>query len=392
MLACPAKLDQPEAFGPPRVGWVAAAITGPFNWGGRGKAQGAKVIGQSMCRAATSAVAGQVPQRVVNSGEATRIMTGAPLPVGSDAVVPIEDTRGDAADRMVQIKTKPPLPGANVMRRGASVNRGERILAAGRLIRPQELGTLAELGKFELLIRRRPRVAVLATGDELVPIDKTPGPGQIRNSNESMLVAQIRRAGADPVPLGISRDVRDDLHKKISDGLSCDMLLLSGGVSAGKLDLVPSELEAAGVRRVFHKVRVKPGKPIWFGVHNPPPSGDSGAEQSRYVFGLPGNPVSSMVCFELFVRTAIRRLMGSHPPEPQPLRAALSKEHIARGDRPTYHPATISYEATGATVSPVAWRGSSDLRATAEADSMVLFPPGEAVYRAGDQVDVYRWD
>src|SRR5262249_22274153 len=154
-------------------------------------------------------------------------------------------------------------------------------------------GCLAELGRGVVTVRRRPRVAILATGDELVPIDETPRPGQIRNSNEMMLSSQLRRSGADAVPLGIARDDRAELRARIEQGLRHDMLLLSGGVSAGKLDLVPEVLAELGVRQVFHKVRIKPGQPLWFGV------AVAGGVRCC-VFGLPGNPVSSMVCCELF--------------------------------------------------------------------------------------------
>jgi molybdopterin molybdotransferase len=261
------------------------------------------------------------------------------------------------------------------------MRRGERVLTTGRRLRPQELGALAELGRHRVAIRPRPRVGVLATGDELVPVSATPGPGQIRNSNETMLVAQLREAGAEPVPLGIARDERDDLREKIARGLECDALLLSGGVSEGQLDLVPGELQAAGVQPVFHKVDVKPGKPVWFGIF----------AAGKPVFGLPGNPVSSMVCFELFARTALRRLTGAVPATPQMLQARLAQEHLARGDRPTYHPASLVCEGGTWTVRPVRWQGSADLRATVDANALALFPGGDRVWPAGAVVEVLPW-
>ncbi|MBC7820282.1 MAG: molybdopterin molybdotransferase MoeA, partial [Planctomycetaceae bacterium] len=240
--------------------------------------------------------AGQLPKRVLDQPAAIQIMTGAPVPVGADAVVQIEFTSSqtDAAGQtLVSIPNKVASwkPGANILRQGASTKRSDLVVAVGSELRPQELGALAEWGRAFVHARRRPRVAVLATGDELVPIEQTPGPGQIRNSNESMLCAQIRRAGADPVPLGIARDERTHLRQRIEFGLQADVLVLSGGVSMGDKDFVPSELSAAGVRQVFHKVNVKPGKPVWFGVRDESPTGRT------LVFGLPGNPVSSLVCF-----------------------------------------------------------------------------------------------
>ena len=336
--------------------------------------------GTGMLRIVEEVTAGRVPTRPVGAGEATRIMTGAPIPAGADSVVRIEECEIDAAAGTVRVVAPPFKPGTNVIEQGMALRRGERILPAGRLLRPQELGALAELGSPRVQARRRPRVAVLATGDELVPISATPGPGQIRNSNETMLVAQIRRAGAEPVALGIARDHRDELAEKIREGLRHDVLVLSGGVSAGVLDLVPSELASAGVRQVFHRVNVKPGKPVWYG-----------RSASCHVFGLPGNPVSSMVCFELFTRPAIRRLMGFDRAAPQPIRARLAAAHVARGDRPTYHPSRLQWTDTGPVVDPVVWQGSSDLRATVEASAMALFPH-EGTYRAGDVVEVYCWD
>jgi molybdopterin molybdotransferase len=265
------------------------------------------------------------------------------------------------------------------------------VLPAGRVLRAQEIGALAESGRATVEVYRRPRVAVLATGDELVPASAQPGPGQIRNSNEPMLCAQIRQAGGEPVPLGIARDERQHLRERIEQGLACDLLLLSGGVSAGKLDLVPSELAAAGVRQVFHQIRMKPGKPLWFGVFDrPTKTGTTGADRC-YVFGLPGNPVSSMVCCELFARAALRRLMGIEPAVAVPLQARLTEEHSMRGNRPTYHPARLEWQPTGPAVHAVDWIGSSDLRATVDANALVYFPPGDRVFRAGEMVDVYPW-
>lgn len=327
--------------------------------------------------------AGRTPTRALGPGQAARIMTGAPLPAGADAVVRIEDTQVDGAFTRVRVRTLPVRPGQNTLLRGTSLRAGEVVVRAGRELRPQELGALAELGRHRVAVYPRPRVGVLATGDELVPIDQVPGPGQIRNSNETMLAAQIRRAGAEPVLLGIARDELTHLSECIGRGLGCDVLLLSGGVSAGTKDLVPAALAAAGVRQVFHKVDVKPGKPIWFGVLE--------GVSRRYVFGLPGNPVSSLVCFELFARTAVRRLMGTDPALPQAVRARLAQEHLARGERPTYHPARLDWTEAGPVVQVVRWHGSADLRATVAANAMALFLPGERLYPAGEPVDVFAW-
>jgi molybdopterin molybdotransferase len=349
--------------------------------------------GASSLRVIEQVNAGQVPSKRLAGGEAIQIMTGAPMPQGADAVVPVEATEQDLAEKVVKVTLAHLPSGANVLRRGTSAKIGEKLMSAGRLLRPQELGALAELGRHELSIRPRPKVAVLATGDELVPIDHEPGPGQIRNSNETMLVAQIRRAGAEPVPLGIARDEPAHLRERILAGLRADMLLLSGGVSAGQRDLVPAALESVGVHPLFHMVDVKPGKPIWFGRIDPDlkPAPESG-QTPCYVFGLPGNPVSSMVCFELFARTALRRLRGVEPADPQPVQAALAEPHTTRGDRPVYHPARLEGTGSGPVVSLVRWQGSADLQGTVAANSMARFPPGEATFAAGSRVDVFRWD
>ncbi len=357
--------------------------------------------GKATLKLVEEVTAGQVPSKQIEAGETTQIMTGAPIPAGSDAVVRVEDSDIDPESRTVHVATSRPVTrGTNVMFRGASIERGQCVAAAGQWLRPQELGALAEFGKSEVVVHRRPRVAVLATGDELVPIAETPGPGQIRNSNETMLAAQIRRAGADPVPLGIARDNRDHLRKRIDAGLQSDMLLLSGGVSAGKLDLVPSELQTAGVRQVFHKVRVKPGQPVWFGVFDRPDNESAvGSWQSAdtaaarcFVLGLPGNPVSSMVCFELFARPAIRRLLGIEPAEPRPLKARLTKAHLAHEERPTYHPAHLDWDDSGPVVCPVRWQGSADLWSTVEANAMALFPAGGKTHQPGEVIDVILWE
>jgi molybdopterin molybdotransferase len=327
--------------------------------------------------------AGQVPQREVTAGTAIQIMTGAPLPVGADAVVKIEETTltGD----VVEIRSAALVSEQNLIRRGAALRVGETVLEPGTKLTPAQIGVLAELGCARVPVRRAPRIAVLATGDELVPVDQTPGPGQIRNTNEPMLAAQIAACGATVVPLGIARDVREDLAAKIQLGLEYDILVLSGGVSAGKLDLVPSELAAAGVQEVFHKVNMKPGKPVYFGKRGKP-----GQAGGCAVFGLPGNPVSSMVCFELFVRTAIRRLMGVTHCWPKEQQAVLTEAFRHRSDRPTYHPAELRWDER-LEVRILPWQGSSDLRSTVAANGMAILPVGERMFRPGETIEVVSW-
>lgn len=326
--------------------------------------------------------AGRVAERAVEAGQTIRIMTGAPIPRGADAVVQVEQSTISrvGSEIRVSLETTPVSPGRSILKAGASLKLGQRVLSAGRRLRAQELGSLAELGRSVVAVRPAPRVAILATGDELVDVSQTPGPGQIRNSNETMLVAQVRQAGGDTVPLGIARDTEEALREKIQQGLDCDMLLLSGGVSAGTLDLVPKVLQELGVREIFHKVRIKPGQPLWFG-----------AREGCCVFGLPGNPVSSMVCCEIFARTALRRMQGDAEPEPAIIPAVLDMQFDHVGNRPTYHPARLEFTRYGPVVHIIPWVGSADLCATVAANAMAVFPAGDLNYIAGTTVDVIRW-
>jgi molybdopterin molybdotransferase len=198
-----------------------------------------------------------------------------------------------------------------------------------------------------------------------------------------MLAASVRKAGGVPIELGIARDARDELARLVQRGLASDVLVLSGGVSAGILDLVPGVLRELGVQEVFHKVRLKPGKPIWFGVRPAEPPG----KHAALVFGLPGNPVSSLVCFELFVRPAIDRLAG-RTSGARTIAARLGTEFNHRGERPTYHPSQLSHEAGGAIVTPLRWHGSADLRALTAANALICFPSGDRSYSIGETVTV----
>jgi molybdopterin molybdotransferase len=326
--------------------------------------------------------AGSTPRQPLGPGQSARIMTGAPLPEGADAVVMIERTR-PLDGGQVQIDDANVRPGQNVLPRGREMRRGEVVLTAGPRLRPQEFGLLATVGRSTVLAHPAPRVAVLATGDELVEPTAIPGPSQIRNSNGPMLVAQVRRAGAVPHSLGIARDQLEVLRSQMAVGLGNDVLILAGGVSAGKLDLVPQALEGLGVHALFHKVTMKPGKPILFGVK----PRDEGHGPPRLVFGLPGNPVGALVGFELFVRPALAALMAL-PPGPHFVQAAVVEDFEHRSDRPTYRPARLRASGTGWQVQPVAWFGSADLRGVTEANAFVVLPEGEHRYRTGDMLPV----
>ena len=340
--------------------------------------------------------AGDVPHCNVVPRTTSQIMTGAPLPPGADAVVMVE--KSEIISDPLHLSPSLTLPprvrflesnvrsGQNILRRATSMRVGDVVLKAGRELRPIEIGLLAEVGRAQVAVVPRVKVAILSTGNELVLTEQTPGPGHIRNSNGPLLLAAVERAAATPVELGIARDEGSDLRQKISAGLqAADVLVLSGGVSAGVLDLVPEVLADLGVRQVFHKVQLKPGKPLWFGVQ-------AVGDREKLVFGLPGNPVSSLVCFELFVRPTIEQMAGKQPLGLKMMRAQLDAPFQHRGDRPTFHPGRLHESASEpgsvALVTSLRWHGSADLRTLAEANALIHFPAGDRDYAAGESVGV----
>ncbi len=339
--------------------------------------------------------AGTVPSKTLASGKASRIMTGAPIPAGASAVVMVERTEFQADPSGESIGTVRiscadlPSAGENILPKATSLAVGQQVLSKGTTLRPIEIGLLSEVGRTGVDVFARPSVAVMTSGDELVTPDKKPGPGQIRNSNNPMLVALARRAGGIVKDLGIARDEEGDIRRLVAEGLTHDILILSGGVSAGVLDLIPKVLADAGVEQIFHKVNLKPGKPMWFGVHE-------SDGRKTLVFGLPGNPVSSLVCFELFARAAIEKLRGAGDVALPMVHARLSQAHQQRGDRPVYFPAAITNgeAASGGlpVATPLPWQGSADLATLAQADCLIYFPAGKNSYTAGDVVEAYRFD
>ena len=321
--------------------------------------------------------AGTVPTRPVEPGACARIMTGAPVPEGADVVVMVEDTEPAGAERVRILRAGP--PGRNVCARGEDVRRGETVLAAGHTVRPAEVGLLASVGRERVRVFRRPRVAILATGNELVPVSATPGPGEIRNANSWSLAACCRRAGVACDDLGVARDTEGDLHAQLTDGLTRDLLLVSGGVSMGRWDLVPKVFEALGVHVHFATVRQKPGKPTVFATHG-----------RGVVFGLPGNPVSTLVTFRLYVLAAIRTMMGDAAPAGTPFSAVLAEPAHVRGERTTFVPATLRPEGDAWTVRPVPTHGSADLVAFCRADALVPLEPGS--HPEGEVVEAVPMD
>jgi molybdopterin molybdotransferase len=326
--------------------------------------------------------AGRYPSRPLQSREAAVIMTGAPIPSGCDAVVMHERTR--SADGVVTFEQATIKPGQNVLRRGAEMRAGQVVLPRGSVLHAAQLGVLASVGQSKVRAVPRPRVAIVPTGDELVEPGETPGPGQIRNSNAVMLRALAAETGAMASALPIAPDEPVALGKILEQSLSADLVLVTGGVSAGQRDLVPESLASLGVRKVFHKINLKPGKPLWFGVGPPRQEG-----RGALVFGLPGNPVSGLVGFMLLVKPALSALSGKAAASSRVLAARLARGFSQRGDRDTYFPArVVSTPEDGSirSIETLRWAGSADLLTVASADGFAVFPAGDRDYAPDDIV------
>jgi molybdopterin molybdotransferase len=303
-----------------------------------------------------------------------QIMTGAPLPEGADAVAMIEYTRVEGDRVEVQ---RPVAAGENVIRKGSEARAGHVVLPRGRRLGAGEMGLLAAMGGVQVCVFGQPTVAILPTGDEVVPVEQAPQWFQIRNSNSLALAAQVAAAGGVPRPLGIAPDDAPALRGLIEQGLEADLLLLSGGVSVGKYDLVARVMSEMGAELYFHGVAIRPGKPLAFGR-----VGDT------FFFGLPGNPVSTFVTFELLARPAIALLSGAEFECPVFLRARLGKPLRQKTGLTVFMPARVELESGDPVVSLVSWQGSGDLVGVTAANCFIVTHPQQAELAAGDWVDV----
>ena len=319
--------------------------------------------------------AGQSPDRPLAPGQVVQIMTGAPVPSGAGAVVPVEKSRVLPGGRRVELLSAA-APGAHIARQGSEVRAGTIVLSAGETIDPAAVAVLAAVGKGRVRVGRRPTVSVLSTGDELVDVWDTPQGALIRNSNGYAVAAQVRWAGAEVTTLGTVPDHPERIADAVRAGFASDVLLVSGGVSAGAYDLVEDVLERFDVGLLFTRVAVKPGAPLVFGRR-----GD------RLVFGLPGNPVSAQVTFDLFVRPALLRMQGARVVARPPLRVALKEAVDNRSGRRAYTPARVALEGDALVAWPIRSQGSGDLVAHARANALVALDPERTRAEAGEIVD-----
>ena len=320
--------------------------------------------------------AGAVPAGPIQAGQCARIMTGAPVPDGADTVVRVEDTQpGPSPDEAVFLKATD--KGKNICWKAEDVAVGDVVLRAGHLVRAPETATLAACGRTAVRVYRRPAVAVLSTGNEVVPIDRVPAAGQIRDANSHYLRARLRRLGIEAVGLGIARDDEAALREALSRGMECDVLALSGGVSMGDYDLVPGILNELGTEILFDSVAMQPGRPTVFGR-----CGDTA------VFGLPGNPVSVLVASELFLVPAVRKMMG-HAHLTAPRRTArLAADARHRPGRLAHVPGVLSEGESGWSVRPLPYHGSAHIHSLSQANCLIVLPHATAVVEAGAEAEV----
>ncbi|MBM4465945.1 MAG: molybdopterin molybdotransferase MoeA, partial [Chloroflexi bacterium] len=329
--------------------------------------------------------AGYTTDLVVEPSTAIRIMTGAPLPTGADAVVRFEDTserlvKGNRPGDWIEIFSQV-VVGENVRPAGEDIRKEELVLPEGTVLRPQEIGVLASLGRARVRVIRRPRVAILATGDELIAIDEPLAPGKIRNSNEYSNAALVQRYGGIPIRLGIARDDMEELTAKIREGLAqgVDLFLTSAGVSVGDYDVVKDVLGAEGEMH-FWQVRMKPGKPLAFGEIQGVP-----------VLGLPGNPVSAMVSFEQFARPAILKMLGKTRLR-KPTVEAILEEDVKSSGRRNFKRAVVTKRNGEYYVSVTGPEGSGILTSMVKANGLAIIPEGVRHVKAGERVTVQMLD
>jgi molybdopterin molybdotransferase len=333
--------------------------------------------------------AGESPQKIparIECGQAASIMTGAPVPPGADAVVMVEYT----SRRGTQVEiSKGVSPGENVVARGAEAKQGSVLLDRGLRLNEAAIALAASVGRSELAVYQRPQVAILTTGDEIIDITASPGPTQIRNSNSYSLAVQVRCAGGEPLILPVAPDEPKKLRQLIEEGLGSDLLLMTGGVSMGRYDLVEQVLSEMQAGFFFTGAKIQPGKPIVFGRCGAGAlARDKAAKQTAYFFGLPGNPISTMVTFELFARPMLEALSGQSPRKLSFLHARLKTEIRVKPGLRRFLPAVLSGEFENSQVELVRWQGSGDIAATARSNCYAVITPDREQIPVGEWIPV----
>lgn len=310
----------------------------------------------------------------IEPGCAAQILTGAPMPAGADTVVPFEEV--DEADGTIRL-AGPAAPGQHLRRRGGDIRAGEVCLPGGRLVGPPEIALLAAVGRTSVAVHRRPRVAIVSTGNELLAPGTPLRPGAIYDSNGPMLAAAVTRAGGTPVPLGVAPDDVDGLRQLLRQGLAADVLVTSAGVSTGERDLVRDTLADLGAEEAFYKVDIQPGRPFACAFAGP-----------TCILSLPGNPVAAMLTFEVLVRPALRRLQGATPSDAAPARARLEDPVQPRLDRITLLRVVLERGPEGLTAASAGRQATGLMKTLSDADALAFIPPGPDVLPAGTLVDI----
>ena len=318
--------------------------------------------------------AGYTAKGTLKPGQTMRIMTGAPIPPGADAVLMQEDTQKDGDSILCLDKADVE---ENIREAGEDVKIGESVLKKGTTLSPAHIGMLAVIGRSQIAVSQRPTVSILSTGDEILELDETPQGPQIFNSNGHMLAAQIKSAGGIPVYLGIAKDTEKDLMEKFEWALTADIVVSSGGVSVGDYDLVKSSLQKMGQDMLFWKVAMKPGKPLAFGRIGKTP-----------IFGLPGNPVSSFVSFEQFVRPSLRKVLGCSDLSHKTVQAKLTRTINKKPGRLHFLSSIVSWADGEYTVTPAGEQGSGILKSAANANGLLIFPLEAEEIKQGQEVAV----
>ena len=318
--------------------------------------------------------AGYTAKGTLKPGQTMRIMTGAPIPPGADAVLMQEDTQKDGDSILCLDRADVE---ENIRRAGEDIKIGESVLKKGTTLSPAHIGMLAVIGRSQIAVSQRPTVSILSTGDEILELDESPQGPQIFNSNGHMLAAQIKSAGGIPIYLGIAKDTEKDLMEKFEWALKADIVVSSGGVSVGDYDLVKSTLQKMGQDMLFWKVAMKPGKPLAFGRIGKTP-----------IFGLPGNPVSSFVSFEQFVRPSLRKVLGCSDLSHKTVQAKLTRTIHKKPGRLHFLSSIVSWADGEYTVTPAGEQGSGILKSAANANGLLIFPLEAEEIKQGQEVAV----